>query len=633
MNDMLRSPQLSAHMTRQIRSAGLTPMHGRPRSRTAPSTPLVEAPSALPVELPGCLPMDRKPYLSLRESADGKLAHVLVQSPGSAALGAAIARPHSSPQEQTHPLRSHPHASIESASHSPCLPPPPKLSPRSQSSSPNRGIGISLPNESGENTLIGHDTGSMTTSIKRPSFYALQSDPPNSSGLSISAPTSRAGSTNNVAKFSSSNVDNTHFPSDELHQADSEAFLIGQISALRASHEAHLNSLKETHEKEVASHCSYIAFLEKRRGFASAPTTQDDKNSLTLDTSHTLSRTGEFLGSEASATTLQSFESSLETQQRASLEAATGVEALKRKLSLCRKAQTDAVEVRRERDQLREAADRSDRRILQLKDIVRKAKENDKALKNANADLEARLVAANNERTDVLEGFHEACDQVHALAEKERVVSEELDDLRSRTFYTQAHPATEETAASPGRHEGVRHRHNRTRSDVVPISGRRDPLWQQLQDLRRRVAEKEAHIQQLQLKISHESHEAQSTQSAQLAMQTARISDLEGSLEKHKEMLATAQADSGRYHSLLYHEVRRQARSAAEKSLPATPNIQAEAFVVATETMIRLKAQTKSMSSETSSRSTATADTQSEHLAAILGKELEHCIKEIIMYK
>lgn len=66
---MLRSPLASARLPPS--SSTLAPSHGRPRSRTAPSTPLVEAPTHTLVELPGSIP-DR-PRASYHHSYDSKL--------------------------------------------------------------------------------------------------------------------------------------------------------------------------------------------------------------------------------------------------------------------------------------------------------------------------------------------------------------------------------------------------------------------------------------------------------------------------------------------------------------------------------------------------------------------------------
>ena len=69
VNDMLRSPLASARLPPP--SSTLAPSYGRPRSCTAPSTPLVEAPSHTLVELPGSIP--ERPRGTQHHSYDSKL--------------------------------------------------------------------------------------------------------------------------------------------------------------------------------------------------------------------------------------------------------------------------------------------------------------------------------------------------------------------------------------------------------------------------------------------------------------------------------------------------------------------------------------------------------------------------------
>ena len=637
MNDMLRSPPLSAHIFAQNHAdAALKPMHGRPRSRTAPSTPLVEAPAApfvAPIELPGSFPLEKlekKPLLSLHHhSVDGKVrGNVFTQYPVDSPLGASIIRPHSSPQEATHRIPDGSNASTPMFSPRSNLQTPAQPSPRRKSAGPHGDVGTSLSNNSREDTLVSKGNDSFNL-IKRPTFPALPDEPLTSSSLPSSVMTSRVGSSNAVPQLNSWQHHNTTW--EQLQQVDSEAILIEQISDLRASHEAHVNSLKEAHEKEVASQRSYISFLERRRARPLLPTTES-KQSLTIDTSHSSVQSGELLNSDASATTLHSFESSLGNQKRASQDAASGVEALKRKLSLCRKAQVDAVEVRRERDQLRDAAERSERRILQLKDIIRKAKDNEKALRNAAGDLEARLVAANNERTDVLEGYHEACERIRFLSEQEAVLRQELESSRNGQSCRQPSPDTEKAGEWVETVKYIRPVHGRSRSDVDMTSMRRDALSRQVQDLRRHVANKDAHIRRLEEVLSAGPVEEKSSQNTSALARSTRISELEESLEKHKQLLADAQANSERYNSLLHHELRRQTRSSLDKAHTVTPKIEAEASVMVTEKISQLKAQSDTHAS-TSFESATPGESQQEPLAVVLEKELEHCIKEIIHNK
>ena len=623
MNDMLRSPPLSARFFAQTPPDALQPMHGRPRSRTVPSTPLVEAPMGEPVELPGSFPLEKKPSIA-HFSLDGqRQAYLFAQPVANASTGASIIRPHSSPQEATHPISYDHDESTPRISPRSNLLSPSQASPRSKSASPQRTLGISLFNDSGEDTLVASDSNTLRLATKRPTLSTLLDDALKTESLPPSASTSRAASSNAIPRLNS--TQNAQQALDQSQEVDTEAILMEQIASLRAAHDAHICSLKEAHEKELASHRSYVAFLESRRGL---PFTSigEGKQPLTIDTSHAPARPGELLTSDTSATTLHSFELSLENQKRASVEASQGVEALKRKLSLCRKAQADAVDIRRERDQLRDAVGRSDRRILQLKDIVRKAKENEKAMKNATADLEARLVLANNERTDVLEGYHEACTQIQGLYKREKELKEELESLRIREGQSQSADHVR-NSISPVNIESTRN--NRTISEPgAGVAKDSDALMQQVEHLRRTIASRDAHIRRLEEVVAAHSNERQTSADSSIAAPSPSLSELRHSLEEHKQMLAAAKADSERYNSLLHHELRRQSRSAAEKTHSNTPRIEAEAFVVAGERMVRLKAQSKSSTGEGTS-----GDAQAEPLTALLERELEHCIKEIIMYK
>ena len=631
MNDVLRSPQLSKHLSSQSQSAGLPPMHGRPRSRTAPSTPLVELAGVEPVELPGSLLVGNKSDPYLPQSAGGATKQALVESSTHAALGAGIERPHTTPHYATDILPGRSPAPLHHVSESSILHLPAQVSPRSKSSSPHRysdKVGTSLRN-SGEKTRMSYGSDSTTTT-NRPSLSIMQKWPSHSFTLPGSGATSNNGSTQNIPQLVSSQLEIAALNADET-PADIESILIEQISEMRTLHEAHLNSLKEAHEKEIASHRSYITFLEKRRVLPPVPRTPAHKQTLTIDTSHSAPRAGDLLHSDTSANTLQSFESSLENQKRVSQEAAAEVEALKRKLSLCKKSQIDAVEVRRERDQLREAADRSDRRIVQLKDLVRKAKDNEKALRNGIEGLEARLVTANNERTDVLEGFHEACEQARQLSAREKALSSQLKELQSRASYpAQSLGSGTATLGAPEGINAARPRHVRTVSDLVPRSDSGGPLMDQLRDLQYTVAAKDARIRQLEHETAAQPRMPSPDEQSQLTMQAAKVLELESSLQEHKQKLEAAQADSERYNSLLHNELRRQTRSTAEKAHNAPPKIEAEAFTVAAEKMVRLKARTESSSA---SDSTKTGALQTDDSAAMLEKELEHCIKEIILYK
>ncbi|EMC99994.1 hypothetical protein BAUCODRAFT_359251 [Baudoinia panamericana UAMH 10762] len=609
MNDMLRSPHISAHLSAQ-RGNGLTPMYGRPRSHTAPSTPLVEAPSVGPVELPGSLLASKRSILSLHQSIDGTATKPVVQSPVQTALGTSIVRPRSSPQEATYSL---PHVPVRSSDGFPLqtsLYPSAQLSPRSQSSSPqrfSRKFGNATLPIAGDDLFETRHVGETMQAAKRPSLYAVSSRLSQRSSVGTGSNSSRVGSSSAVPQLTTSVTKQSCSQCSNLQQQDVERALLEHITIMRSTHEAHLHSLREAHLRELESSRSYIEFLESRHGLSDLRQGVS-KRELSLDTSHVRVMSDEMHSAGASATTQRS-SSSLESQKRASQEAVAEAEALKRKLSLVRKAQAESGEVRRERDHLRDTVETSDRRIIQLKDIMRKSKEQEKTLRNTVADLEGRLAAANIERTDVLEGFHEASQQILKLSASEQSLRQEVQDLRSRLIHANGRHASDTTLALPEKNSQCRPRHIRTKSDVGGIAGNQDPILQQNLELRRLLAEAKGKISRLE----------QMPPVLQTDADAARMTQLQASLRDHKHMLAVARADSERYNGLLHSELRRQSRFAAQHIQAATPKVEGNALLDATE------------KAKIVSQSTRTANLEQDMQS--LGREVEYCLKEIVLYK
>ncbi|KAK5126395.1 hypothetical protein LTR85_010631 [Meristemomyces frigidus] len=455
--------------------------------------------------------------------------------------------------------------------------------------------------------------------MKRPSLNVLQHWQSNSSSIPDSHASSQAGSTYTVSQ-AVQGESTAQF--QQTRRGDSEAAFMEQISLMRAAHEAHLSSLREAHEREIESHKSYISILEKRRVL---PQSQSDtsKQALALDTTNTSSMAAELTSADASATTLRSWGSSLDNQKRVSQEAAADAEALKRKLSLYRKAVAESGDIRRERDQLRDAAERGDRRIVQLKDIVRKAKDHEKSLKNAVTDLEARLVLANNERTDVLEGFHEACETVRKLTRREQTLTSEVEGLRGRLFYSSGRHASDTTLALPNKNTLVRPKHTRTTSDVRGLAQSNDPLVQQLRDVTQLVSARDGRIRQLEQEVSKCEDTTIADEYGAREEASQRYAALEAKLREQQQMLEATQADCERYNSILHNELRRQSRYAVQQPHGVTLDIDAQALVEAKE-RARVVMQSDGV---------LTADLPTDSGPASLERELEYCIKEIILYK
>ncbi|KAK4924497.1 hypothetical protein LTR49_008386 [Elasticomyces elasticus] len=598
VNDMLQSPQVAAHLSAQ-QERNLTPMYGRPRSHTAPCTPLVEAPCAEPAELPGSLVAGQKSMASLRQVADGKCDYPSEQASGNLHLGAGISRPRSSPQQPTYSASAMPRQSSDSFWSSTGLYAPVQPSPRSKSSGPyclSQTEHDDMPalttgaDERVNNAVIE----SARKSAARPSLNMLQSWPYKTSCAGSTAPNSRAGS---LIAYPTAD---TAFTQSVTQEPGLEHELLEQIVRMRTSHESHLASLREAHARELDSHRSYIAFLEQRRGLIQA-THEPVRRRLTLDTAHAIPRGGEQRSADASATTHQSFDS-LGSQKRVSQEASAEAEALRRKLSLAKKAQTEFGDVRRERDRLRQEADSSSRRITQLKEIVRKSKDQEKIHRNSISDLEARLLAANNERTDVLEGLLEASAQIQKLKGEESTTRRAMEELRNRLFFVEGrHDTMRMPDAALG--QGTNHvQHTRTKSEYA--SAHPAPAAQRINELSCILAAREARIQQLEQDMASLSRDSLKEAVAEDAAIQDRLTELEASLYDHKKMLLAACEDRERYNSLLHYELRRQSRVAAQAPIPGL-----QAVV----------------------QSTTDNDPSTERQT--LERELQHCLEEIVLHK
>ena len=607
MNDMLRSPPLSAHLSAQHGFSELAPpMYGRPRSRTAPPTPMVEAPAMEPAELEAIPAPRRKSHTAENKSGYFPSARTVTSRPDRVAYNDSVERSSSSPQLPTPSMPGFPRYGEGDFVRKPTnLHPPLDQIPRARTTSPPPGSHPSI------NPVFYPSEGAT---VKCQSELNLRQRSNSSSDMSQawSSNSSRMSSfqTSSLGNFSSSTQ---MFTKSTPLERESEVALMEHIRSLRASHEIHLNSLKEAHEKEIASHRSYIAFLE-RRGSASSILQQPNKQILTVDTSQVGSTT---LYSAVSANTIHSFESYFESQNRASQDLTVENEALKRKLSLSKKAVADCTEIRRERDQLRDGAERSERRISQLKDIVRKAKENEKVLKNMVSGLDSRLANANMERADVLEGFHDACETVQKLSEQERNLTRERDDLRAQlstlnrsailTMSPSVYSQDEENTGESQNIQGLY-------ADCVP----RRSLSDQLQKMQHDINEKDDKIRDLEQQLGRKSEGTQSRVSEDQKQPSNPVA-LHNQLEIYKSRLRNAEADRDRYSSLLQCEIRRQNRNAARAAVP-TP-LQTTPGDMLVENSDPTTGKNKSLT------------TQDDAARQSLEGELERCINEIVLYK
>lgn len=571
MNDVLKSPHLNAHFLAQ-QSGGLhQPVQSRPRSKTAPPTPLFEAPGVEPVELPGSFPVWPKSGSDTRSSME------TTASSKHASIGCSMERPQSSPQPFLY------------AFHNDSQQPPLATS---RSATDVRAMTGRASHERHQfSSAIAQNVPCAST------LLASEHTAAPINGLSNGRPGHEQSGAPCVITAAPNHGESTIYrafapPSggvlqgDAVQRKDSKT-LLGQIARMRRSHESHVSSLKEAHDREVDSHISYIQFLESC-ATTTVRTQGQSQHGLKLDTSHVTGEVSELQSLDVSASTsLQSLDSTLEAQRRTSIESATAeAEALKRKLSLCRKTQSELGDIRRERDRFRDTSDKSERRIGQLKDIVRKSKDAEKAMKNKVQSLEASLLAANVERVDVLQGYHEACEQISKLHGKQLVLIKEREEalarLDSAKLYRMALSSDRGTQSAGLESNGS------TAQD--------EALSRQVIDLQRIIAQRDSRIHELGAQV--------------------KDSGAKFEIRKLAAQLADTEAAREQYNSLLHAELRRQSKIVALNVSTGAPQVESEAAAAVAEKL-----------------NSKPGSENPEKRCEFLEKELKHCVSEIILYK
>jgi len=428
VNDMLRSPPATARFPPQLSS--LAPHHGRPRSRTAPSTPLVEAPARpAPVELPGSIP-DR-PLASYHQSFDGKMETRMSQGPR-----------HEQPRKRAR-RPSHPwlHLPLGSNAETPKGNPPsvaadydPTVRQHSQRENP--------PDESGwARTPL--PCGS-TAPQSRQSY--MSGTPSSLHG----APSHESSSRLPRSSLNLMREDNQHLTGNQVKALEHGKVPLSDLVSLHASHEDHVATIVEAHQRQITSLRMYIDFLEQCSG---------------------LSRT-----SEKSCPELQTGGKAAERHNmelpcdRSSAEASYLFQRNSHHGYIDSTIDTHCTsyapygELWLECNHLRSNLESCKRHIAHSEETVSRMQRLELSLKNENGSLRSRLLAANNERMDVQEGLYEACKDLKKLAEREACLARKNEELRRRFLHATRPTMLPEHQVEIAKQ--TRSGHCRTRSDV-----------------------------------------------------------------------------------------------------------------------------------------------------------------------
>jgi hypothetical protein len=390
---MLRSPLASARLPPA--ASMLAPAYGRPRSRTAPSTPLVEAPTHTLVELPGSIP-DR-PRASYHHSYDSKLREPK--------------RPKSHANRPSHPWL-----------HLPSDLKNDRAAEDHRKSSPPHYIQPSTPHQ-----LPSEGFTASTRRFTKPTAHPrrIWSDPTQSRGTlqpvpSTPTPESVADCHTPKPSLASITAGNNHQISYDTsrhsYENDSRS---SSACSLQASHEAHLAALTEAHRREIASLHVYIEQLGPCRGLARTNEVHTHP-SLRQYADH--QKFGTYNAAETWRSTPTRHRKS-QSQSYPINHANTAIDPHCTSLAGCG-------EIWLECNHLRNTLQTTNTRLSQSEDTVQRLQGVEKSLKATIEDLRSRLQAANNERIDVQEGFHNACCRVRGLAEREASLVSELEELQ-----------------------------------------------------------------------------------------------------------------------------------------------------------------------------------------------------------
>ncbi|KAJ9624044.1 hypothetical protein H2203_005492 [Taxawa tesnikishii (nom. ined.)] len=452
---------------------------------------------------------------------------------------------------------------------------------------------------------------------------------------------------------------------------------VSQLAALLKSYESQITSLQQAHGREVSTLQTYINLLEHHHstGLSEAPSKDEahticaringdtnrtlaarSQTHLTIDTSQVSAKVGELLVTDDSDTTLLSLDTASECQKRTSQENVAEIKTLKQRLDVSRQLEATAKDMEKERDDLRNSLKISERRIKQLEESLSRSNDNEMTLRNTAEHLEARLDAANNQRLDVLQGYHEAREKARRLYEQEGMLMHELEQLRRRPTEAEANELRTRLHAAEDEIQSLKQQTNlaHDRAGFAPLVASLQERVQQAHDNNdaksSRIAELERenealrfysspapqftppsdHQEPVELDASPGTERKTVMKSTEEAAKHT-VKELECHLEHQKAVIISLQAERNTLSSLLRAEVRRQARTSAKQgsSIPTPAKAKRDIDASVTELRTRIAAAVSATPAE--------SDKPGEELwnlkMASLETELERLAEEVVLYK
>jgi len=417
---MLRSPLASARLPPP--SSTLAPSYGRPRSRTAPSTPLVEAPSHTLVELPGSIP--ERPRNSQHHSYDSKLRRSV--------------QPSSHLRRPSHPWLDPPIDHKNDQPHE-----------DHQDGTALKSNLPSTPRQQQSEVLTA-----STCRYSKPVTHQgrIWSDPIQSHG--VLQPVSASSKRDTGTYRQSSQLPATprrisndfRLSHDEPSRPIEEFSQVAHASSLQASHQAHIAALTEAHQREIASLHLYIEQLEPRHRLAR-------RNEIHA---HPSARHLSEAQSEGTNTQIDSRRIATPGHRDYVKQSNPTTHMHSAGDSHCTSL-AGCGEIWLECNHLRDILEKTNTRLMQSHETIRRLQGAEELLKTTIDDLRSRLVAANDQRLDAQEGLHDACCRVRGLAKREANLVLELEELQRCSSASTTTDQTNNDRASTHMHNARRH--------------------------------------------------------------------------------------------------------------------------------------------------------------------------------
>lgn len=414
---MLRSPLASARLPPP--SSTLAPSYGRPRSRTAPSTPLVELPSHTLVELPGSIP--ERPRGSQHHSYDSKLRRSV--------------QPNSHLRRPSHPWLDPPIDHKNDQPHG-----------DHRDSFASKSILPSTPRQQQREALTAN-----TYRYSKPVAHQrrIWSDPIQSHGVLRPASSSSKRDTRTYRQSSQlpatprRTSDDFRRFHDESDRSSEEASQAAYASSLQASHEAHIAALTEAHRREIASLHLYIEQLGPRHGL----TRRSEIHA------HPAARHYSEAQNEGTNSQLDEWRSA---GHREFVNHSNPTNHTHGAGDSHCTSQAGCGDIWLECNHLRDTLEKTNTRLMQSHETIHRLQNAEKLLKTTIDDLRSRLEAANDERLDAQEGLHDACCRVRGLAKREANLVLELEELQKCSSSSTTTEQSEKDCASIDMHNARR---------------------------------------------------------------------------------------------------------------------------------------------------------------------------------